>query len=67
METVKTSIIPLKSKYVGKEDEIDYKAVCFWAATNFFLGDDTHFKGLKCLQPGREYIINDSKICDANK
>jgi len=62
MEIIKTPIIPVKPTYVGCEDDLDYKAICFFAATNFFLADDTYYKNSKCLQPGKEYRIEDNKI-----
>ncbi len=62
MKTIKTPIIPVKPQYVGVEDELDYKAICIFAATNFFLEGDTHFKGKKCLQPGTIYEIEDEII-----
>jgi hypothetical protein len=67
MQKIKTSIIPVKPQYVGEEDEIDYKAICFFAATNFFIGTDTYFKGKKCLQPGTEYEIENNKIISEKK
>jgi NH3-dependent NAD+ synthetase len=67
MDKVRTDIIPVKPQYVGVEDEIDYKAICFFAATNFFLTEDTYFKGKKCLLPGREYEINDGRIISEKK
>ncbi len=67
MKTIKTPIIPVRPKYIGEEDELDYKAICFFAATNFFLGDSTYFKGFKCLQPGMEYEVDNNKIVSGKK
>ncbi len=67
MQTKKTQAIPVQASYIGAEDELDYKAICFYVATNLFLGSDTHFKGRKCLLPGREYQIENDKIVGESK
>ncbi len=67
MTKVITPIIPEKLSYVGQEDELDYKAICFYAATNLFLGEDTHFKNKICLQPATEYEIQDQNIISEKK
>lgn len=59
---VKTDIIPSKPTFVGTKNEIDKKAICIFAATGFFLDQDTYFKEQKVLKPGFEYVIEEGKI-----
>ncbi len=67
MTQIITPIIPEKLTYVGSEDEINYQAICFYAATNLFLGADTHFKNKVCLQPATEYEIEGNSIISEKK
>ncbi|MBS2099077.1 asparagine synthase-related protein [Carboxylicivirga linearis] len=60
MITKRTAIIPDIPQFVGIKDELDYKSICFFAATNFFLGENTYYKKLKCLLPGTEYTLSDN-------
>lgn len=60
MKTIKTQIIPDKPTFVGAEDQLDYEAICFFAATNFFLEKSSYYKGLGCLQPATEYCFNEA-------
>lgn len=59
---VRTSIIPSKPTFVGFEKTIDKKAICIFAATGFFLDQDTYFEEQKVLRPGFDYTIEEGKI-----
>ena len=56
---IKTEIIPVKQKFIGKADELDYAAICVFAATGFFLDQDTYYKKLKVLKPATAYELDD--------
>lgn len=55
---LKTGIIPEKQIFIGNKDHLDYKAICVFAATGFFLDDDTYYSGQKVLQPAKEYVLS---------
>ena len=59
---LRTSIIPSKSTFVGHKNEIDKKAICIFAATGFFLDQDTYFNGQSVLRPGYDYTLNKTEI-----
>lgn len=59
MKSIKTDIIPSKSTYFGNKDFVDQKAICVFAATGFFLDDDTYFKEQKVLKPASKYALNE--------
>lgn len=59
MKKIKTTIIPVKTDFVGLKNEIDHKAICIFAATGFFLDDDTYFIGQKALRPATNYTLSD--------
>ena len=40
--------------------KLDYKSICVWLSTGFFLGDTTFFKDIKVLKPGASFV--DGKI-----
>jgi glycosyltransferase involved in cell wall biosynthesis len=51
---VKTPIIPTHQTFVkikGELAELDYKAICLFAATGFFWDDSTYWKNQKVLRP----------------
>ena len=56
--TIKTAIIPPKQFLVGNASTLDYEAICVFAATGFFLDQDTFFKEQRVLKPATEYQIN---------
>ncbi|GGW60284.1 asparagine synthase [Winogradskyella epiphytica] len=60
MKTTRVPIIPKKQTFakVDAPHAIDFKAICVFAATGFFLEDDSFFKDEKILQPGTEYVLN---------
>ena len=45
--TIQTPILPSKLHYAKKHEahEVHFEAICIFAATGFFLDDDTYFKG----------------------
>jgi hypothetical protein len=59
MIKIKTNIIPSKSIYVGEKKTLNHKAICVFAATGFFLDQDTYYNELITLKPGYEYEITD--------
>jgi len=65
IEKIKTEIIPVKQQFIGKKGNLDYRAICIFAATGFFLDDDTYFKNLKVLKPAHEYAIEEDRIVSA--
>jgi hypothetical protein len=58
----KNPIIPNSSTFVGEKNTLDYEAICVFAATGFFLDDDTYYKEQKTLKPAHEYTIDTNKI-----
>lgn len=70
MKTIRTSIIPERQSFarVGRNDEIDFKAICIFVCTGFFLESDTFRKNIVVLQPYTEYDVNeDSLITKSNR
>ncbi len=62
MNVIKTNIIPHNPTFVGEKKTLDYKAICVFAATGFFLDDDTYFKELKVLKPAHECQIENNAV-----
>ena len=62
MKQIKINIIPNNQTFIGDKKSLDYEAICVFAATGFFLEDDTYFKELKVLKPATSYTIDDNKI-----
>lgn len=62
MKVFKSPIIPNKSTFVGEKKTLDYKAICIFTATGFFLDDDTYYKEQKVLKPAHEYQIENGNI-----
>jgi hypothetical protein len=48
---IKNPIIPVQPHFFGIKDSLDHAAICIFAATGFFLDQDTYFTGLKVLPP----------------
>lgn len=67
MTGIKTEIIPPKPIFVGETKTIDYKAICIFAATGFFLDQDTYFKEQKVLKPCFNYSVDEQTIVSENK
>ncbi|MEZ4838934.1 asparagine synthase-related protein [Flavobacterium sp.] len=63
---IKTGIIPIKPTFIGSKKEIDKKAICVFAATGFFLDQDTYFKEQKVLRPGFNYVVEKETIFSEN-
>ena len=53
MKIIKTNIIPSRPTFVDIEssEKLDFKAICVFSATGFFLDDDTYWKNKKVLKP----------------
>jgi asparagine synthetase B (glutamine-hydrolysing) len=62
MQSIKNTIIPSSSTFVGEKKTLDYEAICVFAATGFFLDSDTYYKELKVLKPATSYSIENNKI-----
>lgn len=62
MKIFKNPIIPNASIFMGTQKTLDYEAICVFAATGFFLEDDTYFKEQKVLKPATSYNIEENKI-----
>jgi len=58
MQKIRTAIIPQRPIFVGKKKTLDRKAICVFAATGFFLDQDTYYKEQKVLKPGCDYEID---------
>ncbi|WP_299123540.1 asparagine synthase-related protein [uncultured Winogradskyella sp.] len=58
--SVKTPILPYKQEFAKKKGvhEVNYKAICIFAATGFFLDDDTYFKDEVCLRPSHNHFFD---------
>ncbi len=61
MAKIKTDIIPSKTTFVGERKTINKKAICIFAATGFFLDQDTYYNELQVLKPGFNYEIDPVK------
>ncbi|CAM3987463.1 MULTISPECIES: asparagine synthase-related protein [Flavobacterium] len=59
---LKTPIIPNKTVFVGEKKTLNYEAICVFAATGFFLDQDTYFKELQVVKPASNYDIENNKI-----
>ncbi|WP_348810498.1 asparagine synthase C-terminal domain-containing protein [Flavobacterium maritimum] len=60
--SIKNPIIPHKPSFVGAPKTLDYQAICVFAATGFFLDQDTYYLEQKVLQPAQEYQIDANQI-----
>ena len=62
MKIIQTSILPCQQKFAKKENvvhDVDFKAICIFIATGFFLDGDTYFKDEICLKPSHNHRFND--------
>ena len=57
-------IVPNKPTVLGKTKAVDYKAIAIFAATGFFLDQDTYFEESKVLKPGHYYDVYDNIAVD---
>lgn len=62
MKKIKNLIIPTSSTFLGSQETLDYKAICIFAATGFFLEDDTFYKEQKVLKPAHDYQIENDVV-----
>lgn len=62
MKVVKTDIIPKHQTFakLNKPHEINYEALCVFAATGFFLDTDCYYKDEVCLRPASLNTIDDN-------
>jgi hypothetical protein len=56
---LRTAIIPDKQVFVGSQTEIDFKAICTFAAVGFFLDRDTFWRDEKTAPPASDCKINE--------
>lgn len=59
---MQNSIIPQKPIYckvIGAPHELNYKAICSFAALGFFLDKDTYWKDERAMTPATNYSLND--------
>lgn len=55
-----TPIIPIKQQFYGQPKTLDLKAIAIFAATGFFLDDDTYYTEQKVLKPASQVTIDDA-------
>ncbi|WP_055445293.1 asparagine synthase C-terminal domain-containing protein [Lacinutrix himadriensis] len=62
MITIKTPILPTKLQFakLHKAHELDYEAICIFAATGFFMDGDTYYKDAVCLLPGHKHTLDEN-------
>ncbi len=58
----KNPIIATKTTFIGEKKTLNYEAICVFAATGFFLDQDTYFKEQKALKPAHEYEMEGNTI-----
>lgn len=64
---IKTDIIPSSPLFIGEKKDFDYKAICVFAATGFFLDQDTYYLDQKVLKPAHDFTIENNKITAEKK
>ena len=62
----KTPIIPIKPTFIGEQRTLDHEAICVFAATGFFLDEDTYYKEQKVIKPATEYTIDNGQLITEN-
>ncbi|MGJ8593513.1 MAG: asparagine synthase-related protein [Aquaticitalea sp.] len=55
---ITTDIIPAQPYFFGEKKTLDLKAICVFAATGFFLDQDTYYKEQKVLSPATHYQLD---------
>lgn len=60
--TFRNQIIATQPTLIGDKKTFNYEAICVFAATGFFLDQDTYYKEQKTLKPAYEYEMDGSKI-----
>ena len=63
-EVIRTKIIPDRQQFakIDSQHILNYKAICIFASTGFFLGEDAYFNDETVLQPATEYSIDEKNI-----
>lgn len=59
---ISTSILPTQQRFAHihkQRAELDYKAICVFAATGFFMDDDTYWLNQKCLSPFHDHVLDE--------
>lgn len=62
MKEIRTAIIPKKPIFIGKNQSLDYEAICVYVAIGFFLDQDTFYKNTKALKPAHDYTLEENEI-----
>ena len=74
MKEIITDRIPAVSRFYNSQNQaltdfdfkfegaLDYKAICYFVATGFFLRDTTYFKNLKTIDPSTKLSVEDNNI-----
>lgn len=64
MKTITTLIIPSKQIFANVKEShvLNYEAICVFAATGFFLDQDTYWKDQIVLKPGSTYTLDENNI-----
>lgn len=55
---ISTDIIPQRQQFIGTPKTLDYEAICVFAATGFFLDNDSYYKEQKVLGPAKHYEVD---------
>jgi asparagine synthetase B (glutamine-hydrolysing) len=60
-QTIRTPIVPPVVSYydIPGERQLDYPAICCFAALGFFPDDDTYFTNRKAFRPATDYVFNE--------
>ncbi|QRM87787.1 asparagine synthetase B family protein [Lacinutrix sp. WUR7] len=60
MNQIKTNILPKRHLFAKTKNEkaVDYKAICVFVATGFFMDDDSYWINEKCLLPGHKHSLD---------
>ncbi len=56
---MRTSLIPQKPVYFGKQDVLDYKAICVFSALGFFLDTDTFWTNKSSLPAATDFELDE--------
>jgi len=56
---ITTDIIPIHNYFIGDKTNLDLEAICVFAATGFFLDQDSYYKEQKVLRPATRYELNE--------
>lgn len=69
MATIKSSILPQNQQFakIDAPHVLNFKAICIFAATGFFLDEDTYYKDEVCLLPGHDHFFDDKNILIGSK